>query len=321
MTTPNNQPTPPLGYRLSYGEPFTLSKGVLWFAMNGWFDVPETRYGHEAYHLTFYAIPITPTVPATGGKMLKFLDENGFKVIRSNPVSDDALSIAIESEFGLSVDVYPSGVHVIVIANGPDKGVYEYTDTEDILQILKAGKGDTTNEKGGDQQQEQLLPCPFCGTPTPPMSHISTDCPDCKGENRFCGICSTTPTPDSQPVDINRLRELLAKATPGPCDPKELRARMHYWIGKEESELDAALRNEVPALIDEVERLRKDQEYRIAAMEADKSIIRDLSKQNDDLDLQLFQVDPILDKLKAERDKLREEVERLQAALDAIPST
>lgn len=34
--------------------------------MNGWFDVPECRYGSEAYHLTFYAIPITPTVPATG---------------------------------------------------------------------------------------------------------------------------------------------------------------------------------------------------------------------------------------------------------------
>lgn len=89
-----------------------------------------------------------------------------------------------------------------------------------------------------------------------------------------------TPTPDSpspQPVDIARLRELLAKATPGPWDTHDMEGSNNtrlfyvgYYIGsignsdapKVQNEIDAdliaALRNDAPALLDELERLRDD---------------------------------------------------------------
>lgn len=111
-----------------------------------------------------------------------------------------------------------------------------------------------------------------------------------------------TPTPDTPPVDIARLRELEAKATLGPCDPRWIRSFMAYGMSKADAECLAALRNAAPALLSEVESrrsqekvLREDNEthvQRAYATERDATI--------------------------AERDALRQENDRLLAEIEGL---
>lgn len=193
-------------------------------------------------------------------------------------------------------------------------------------------------------------------TPTPLMSHVATDCPDCKGENRFCVICGPTPTPNSPaPVDIARLRELLAKATPGPwIKDRVITPSLVYWtvesetadgqisevecIHEPDATLIAALRNEAPALLDEVTELRArvSSEVSIADALADQlhedkpalaALVAERDRARKDADSNAANGMKAIEALErmtkenngllSERDKLREEVERLQRELKA----
>lgn len=160
------------------------------------------------------------------------------------------------------------------------------------------------------------------------------------------------PTPP-QPVDIARLRELLAKATPGPWGVE--RTDKDNWIGPmrrsgdgkvaeivcdtdrnglypeylqrndANADLIAALRNAAPALLDELERLRKDSaELNAIAKAMGNRPVFDGFKTSPERLAALMHVaesrDPKGEFMKAlaERDKLREEVERLSEKVSTI---
>lgn len=154
-------------------------------------------------------------------------------------------------------------------------------------------------------------------TPTPLMSHVATDCPDCKGENRFCVICGPTPTPNSPaPVDIARLRELLAKATPGHWFEHWFRS--HIPVSKSDADFIATIRNEAPALLDEVERLRywKESMLRVEA-EADLHSVAEMlgAALGKSVRKEIAEKVP---KLIAECDSLRQENARLIAEIEGL---
>lgn len=74
--------------------------------------------------------------------ILDALHENDFRVSRVTKADEDVLVIVLESEAGLSVDVYPDGVLVAVVSSGPHKGIYEFDFDErgDMLSVLNAGR-------------------------------------------------------------------------------------------------------------------------------------------------------------------------------------
>lgn len=173
MTTPNNQPTPPPGMEIltDYTKPLperSMRGG------NPWMPIPAWEVGKLPWLLVTYAIPITPTVPATG-------DSARQRVKSGDP------------EYFCQW-CYDHGLRY------PDDGL-PWRHSNQCPNRPQA-TGDTTNEKGGEpcrtiqdgpisasstdgpasehpvpnvrskaavavqshDQRQELLPCPFCGS-------------------------------------------------------------------------------------------------------------------------------------------------------------
>lgn len=122
MTTPNNQPTPPPGMAILTDYTKPLPSGAM-RGGNPWMPIPAWEVGKLPWSLVTYAIPITPTVPATG-------DTTTDLILCPKCNSDDTVGIS-----------------------DGDK-----PETDGLFECYKCGHqfkiGDTTNEKGGEQRQE-----------------------------------------------------------------------------------------------------------------------------------------------------------------------
>lgn len=186
---------------------------------------------------------------------------------------------------------------------------------------------------------------------------MNTKCETCKGHGRLTGACmgglvdyecpecngsgkQPTPTTDTQ-----RLRELLAAATPGPWEQKNgghvYNGPQHLPVCKVSMASDgafiAALRNAAPALLEELDSLRK----KATELKDERNTLHELVRGGscetcNELRKTIADItlgwEVIFDTRKvngmshseaakalvAERDKLREEVRAYKAALDAM---